>query len=244
MQNLATTTKLRPLKPRRLLRRPRESRSRTNRRPRLRFSPTAWAKLLFLRDRGPTEVGGFGIAPAVDLLYVEDMRLVQQTCTSISVAFDDLAVAEFFDDQIDLGRRPEQFGRIWIHTHPGESAQPSHVDEETFDRVFGPCDWAVMFILARGGETYCRLRFRAGPGGAFEIPVQVDFDGSFAGSNFEDWAREYEAAVRQAEFGFAGGPAVDSCVSPTGSVRRDRLFDSFLETLEPERGHDFHERPL
>ena len=32
------------------------------RRPILRFSPTAWAKLLFLRDYGPTEVGGFGIA--------------------------------------------------------------------------------------------------------------------------------------------------------------------------------------
>ena len=61
------------------------TRRRSKRRPRLRFGPTAWAKLLFLRDRGPTEVGGFGIAPPVDLLYVEDIRLVQQTCTSISV---------------------------------------------------------------------------------------------------------------------------------------------------------------
>src|SRR4051812_35743192 len=39
---------------------------------RLRFSPTAWAKLLFLRDIGDTEVGGFGITPADDLLFVED----------------------------------------------------------------------------------------------------------------------------------------------------------------------------
>ena len=30
----------------------------------LRLSPTAWAKLLFLRDLGDTEVGGFGIAAA------------------------------------------------------------------------------------------------------------------------------------------------------------------------------------
>ena len=28
--------------------------------PVLRFSPTAWAKLLFLRDAGDTEIGGFG----------------------------------------------------------------------------------------------------------------------------------------------------------------------------------------
>ena len=98
-------------------------------------------------------------------------------------------MAEFFDEQIDAGRRPEQFGRIWIHTHPGDSAQPSHVDEETFSRVFGPCDWAVMFILAREGETYCRLRFRAGPGGAFEIPVAGRFSRPFCGIGFRGLGR-------------------------------------------------------
>ncbi len=233
-----------PEKPRRLARRPREPRTRSRRRPRLRFSPTAWAKLLFLRDRGPTEVGGVrDQSPRATCSMSPTSGLVRQTCTSVSVVFEDAAVAEFFDEQIDAGRRPEQFGRIWIHTHPGESAQPSHVDEETFRRVFGPCDWAVMFILARGGETYCRLRFRAGPGGAFELPVQVDFQSSFAGSNYEDWSREFDA-VRQAEFRFTGGRAVDSCVSPTASVRPDHLFDSFLETLELEGGHNFHERPL
>jgi hypothetical protein len=244
MQNLTMKTKTiaRPMKPRRLLRRPRESRSR--RRPRLRFSPTAWAKLLFLRDKGPTEVGGFGITPAGDPLCLEDIELVRQTCTSVSVVFEDAAVAEFFDEQIDAGRRPEQFGRIWIHTHPGESAQPSCVDEETFRRVFGPCDWAVMFILARGGATYCRLRFRAGPGGTFEIPVQIDFCGDFAGSNFEGWALEYQTAVTQSAFGFSGGPPIDSCVGPPESTGRDHLFDSFLATLDLERGHDFYERPL
>jgi proteasome lid subunit RPN8/RPN11 len=197
---------------------------------------------LFLRDRGPTEVGGFGIAPAADLLYVEDIRLVEQKCTSISVAFDDLAVAEFFDEQIDSGRRPQQFGRIWIHTHPGESAQPSHVDEEAFRRVFGPCDWAVMFIIAREGETYCRLRFRAGPGGAFEIPVSVDFESSFAGSNFEAWAREYESAVQKAEFGPTPLPHVGSGPNLAGPALTDDLSDSFFDTFDLERGHDFYER--
>jgi proteasome lid subunit RPN8/RPN11 len=226
------------------LRRPRETRRRSKRRSRLRFSPTAWAKLLFLRDRGPTEVGGFGIAPAVDLLFVEDIRLVQQTCTSISVAFDDSAVAEFFDEQIDAGRRPEQVGRIWIHTHPGDSAQPSQVDEETFSRVFGPCDWAVMFIIAREGETYCRLRFRAGPGGAFEIPVQVDFHCTFAGSDFEAWAGEYHTTIRKAGFLPTRLPELGSGVGLTAAADADDLFDSFFESFNPERGDDFYERPL
>ena len=71
--------------------------------PTLRFSPTAWAKLLFLRDAGDTEVGGFGISAADDLLFIEDVQLVRQVCTMASVAFDDASVADFFDRQVDAG---------------------------------------------------------------------------------------------------------------------------------------------
>jgi hypothetical protein len=187
------------VKLRRLLRRPRETRIRPHSRTKLRFSPTAWAKLLFLRDCGPTEVGGFGIAAAGDLLCVDDVRLMRQACTVVSVAFDDASVAEFFDEQVDAGRRPEQFARIWIHTHPGQSAEPSCVDEETFARVFGGSDWAVMFILARGGETYCRLRFSAGPSGSFQIPVEIDFERQFGPTECTKWSAEYAACVRTAE---------------------------------------------
>lgn len=161
----------------------------------LRFTPYAWAKLLFLRDLGGTEIGAFGITPANDLLLVEDVQLVQQHCTPTSVVFDDDSVADFFDGQVDLGRRPEQFGRIWLHTHPCNSAQPSSTDEETFARCFGRADWTVMFILARGGETYARLRFNVGPGGDLEIGTNVDFTLPFAASQQDAWAKEYEDNV-------------------------------------------------
>jgi hypothetical protein len=86
-------------------------------RPSLRFSPTAWAKLLYFRDLGPTEVGGFGISNPDDLLFVEDFITVRQHCSPATVAFEDDAVAEFFDQQIDAGRRPEQFARnMWNTT--------------------------------------------------------------------------------------------------------------------------------
>ena len=42
--------------------------------PALRFTPYAWAKLLYLRDRGDSEVGGFGITSRDDLLLVKDVR--------------------------------------------------------------------------------------------------------------------------------------------------------------------------
>ena len=48
-------------------------------------------------------------------------------------------------------------------------------DEETFDRVFGRSDWALMFILAREGQSYARLRFNIGPRSELEIPVSVDY---------------------------------------------------------------------
>ena len=164
--------------------------------PQLRFSPTAWAKLLFLRDRGTSEVGGFGVTRPDDLLYVEDVQTVQQQCSVVTVEFDDAAVARFFDDQVDAGRQPAQFARVWIHTHPEISAQPSGTDEDTFARVFGSSDWAVMFILSKTDDVYCRLRFNVGPGGALEIPVSIDYRDAFAGSNLAAWEAEYVANVR------------------------------------------------
>jgi proteasome lid subunit RPN8/RPN11 len=164
--------------------------------PSLRFSPTALAKLLFLRDRGMSEVGGFGIARPDDLLYVEDIQTVEQQCSVVTVKFDDTAVARFFDQQVDAGRQPAQFARIWVHTHPEMSAQPSGTDEATFARVFGGTDWAVMLILSKTDDVYCRLRFNVGPGAAWEIPVSVDYRGQFAGSDPAAWEAEYQAHVQ------------------------------------------------
>ena len=79
MQNHSTKMKTfpRPWKPRRLLRRPRENRRRSRRRPRLRFSPTAWAKLLFLRDRGPTEVAKHAVRRPGQIGCRVDQRAVE-----------------------------------------------------------------------------------------------------------------------------------------------------------------------
>jgi proteasome lid subunit RPN8/RPN11 len=161
----------------------------------LRFTPYAWAKLLRLRDLGETEVGGFGISAKDDLLLVEDVRLVQQVCSPVTVKFKDQSVADYFDEQVDRGLAPERFARLWIHTHPGDSPHPSSTDEQTFARSFGSADWAVMFILAQGGQTYARLRFNAGPRGELLLPVEIDFERPFAASDWEAWDEEYLNSV-------------------------------------------------
>lgn len=140
---------------------------------------------------------GFGIAAEHDLLCVEDVVLVDQLCTVVSAELDDEAVADYFDNQVDLGRKPEQFGRIFLHTHPGNSPKPSSTDEETFHRVFGTVEWAVMFIVARGGECYARLRYNVGPGIDVELPVDVDYGQPFGATDWDAWQEEYELNVHQ-----------------------------------------------
>lgn len=143
--------------------------------PMLIFSPLAWLKLQFFLHAGETEIGGFAVSSDDDPLYIEDFVTVLQKTSCVTIDFDDEAVADYFDQQVDAGRTPSQFALIWIHTHPGNSAQPSGVDETTFARVFGRCDWSVMFIIARSGETYARMQFAAGPGAAMMLPVVVDW---------------------------------------------------------------------
>ena len=41
-----------------------------------------------------------------DLLFVQDFVTVKQKVTFASVRFDDEAVANFFEDQVDFGRQP------------------------------------------------------------------------------------------------------------------------------------------
>lgn len=200
------------------------------RQPALRFSPTAWAKLLFFRDKAETEIGGFAVTPADDLLYVEEFVTVRQDVTVASVSFDDEAVADFFDTQVDAGRKPEQFARTWLHTHPGQSPEPSSIDEETFRRVFGRCQWAVMFILGRTGKTHARLRFNVGPGGQVAIPVHVDYSRPFGPSDYEAWEAEYKANIRTS----AGGHLFGSCQGfelETGLADYS-VPDDWLEELE------------
>ncbi|MEX2389233.1 MAG: Mov34/MPN/PAD-1 family protein [Phycisphaeraceae bacterium] len=178
----------------------------------LRFTPTAWAKLHYLCHYGDTEIGGFGLTAADDPLLITEFLTLKQEVTSVSVDFDDEAVADLFEAQVDRGIPPERFARIWCHTHPGHSASPSGTDEQTFARVFGRCDWAVMFILAREGETYARLRFNVGPGGQVLIPVEVDYTQPFEGADHDAWEAEYEAHVQPVAetFGAFGADAFDA----------------------------------
>lgn len=200
--------------------------------PMLRFSPYAWAKLVFMRDCSDNEVGAFGITRPDDLLFVEDIVIVRQTVSIVTVTFEDTAVGDFFEQQVDLGRKPEQFARIWVHSHPGNSPMPSMTDEETFLRVFGSCDWSVMCIIAQGGNSFARLRFGVGPGGDMKIPVSVDYSHEFAGSDFKTWQKEYKQHVKEQLF---IAPAKQEILTPGGALDFEKpsiLADDVMDQID------------
>ena len=77
-----------------------------------------------------------------------------------------------------------------------------------------------MFILARGGQTYARLRCSAGPGGTLILPVEIDFRRPFAAADWAAWDAEYAQSV---------------VVESAGPSRRQRRAES--------AGPDQSERP-
>ena len=210
--------------------------------PVLRFTPTAWAKLMYFRDHGETEIGGFGISNADDLLLIEDFATIKQEASIASVSFDDESIADFFDTQVDQGRRPEQFCRIWLHTHPGNSPSPSGTDEETFARVFGRCQWALMFIIAMDNNSYARLRFNVGPGGEVEIPVEIDYSQAFSQSEQDVWEAEFKANIIASQFDNYFGSRGDFDFADVSGYSCPDDWLEELESMDPcERRQIFDE---
>ena len=74
------------------------------------------SKLGFFRDYGETEISGFGISESDDLLCVIDFQTIKQDATVASISLDDQAIADYFDNQVDAGRKPQQFFRLVCHS--------------------------------------------------------------------------------------------------------------------------------
>jgi len=170
----------------------------------LRFTPYAWAKLLWMRDRGDTEVAGYGVTATEDPLLVTDFVLIKQECTGASFDLDPEDGADYMDRMLDTGLPPWAYSNILIHTHPGNSPTPSGTDEKNFVAAFSHPNWAIMFIIAEGGAAYCRLKVNVGPGVIKEIKVAVDWTVPFGGTDTQAWETEYKAKVVEQKFRMTG----------------------------------------
>jgi len=165
----------------------------------LRFTPYAFAKIKYFRDAGPTEVGGYGITTD-DPLLVTDVVLIKQQCTSATIEFDKTDSVDFVERMTDKGLSPFQHSNIFWHTHPGSCPKPSLVDEANFDKNFSHPACAIFYILARGGDSYTRMRFNTPPGIDVEIQSETDYSVPFPASDHESWKKEYEEKVSEVKY--------------------------------------------
>ncbi len=160
--------------------------------PKLRFTPYAWAKLLYWQKQAcGRELSAFGISHVDNFLVVSDVICITQTREYAHTEFDDDAISKYFETMVDKGLKPEQFARIWIHTHPEGVTSASQTDEQTFQETFGNYNWAVMFILEATGKTYCRLQFNVGPKAALFLPVEVAWEYGFGELYNKQWQQEF-----------------------------------------------------
>ncbi len=162
----------------------------------LRYTPYAWAKLVFLRDVGDTEVGGLGITDVDDPLLVVDVVLLNQRCTAVSCEVEDESLVAHNRAMIGRGQSAYPCSRIWIHTNPNDFAMPGPMDDARFDRLFGQYDWAVMSIVARSGASYSRLQFNVGPRATKRLRTCVDYGSQFRGADHVRWLNEYVRTVQ------------------------------------------------
>lgn len=162
----------------------------------LRFSPYAYSKLIWMKDRGDTEVAGYCVTETKDPLLVTDFCLIKQECTPISFDLDPDDGVDYMERMaMDRGLPPWTFANILAHSHPGKDPQPSPKDEENFAKAFSHPYWAIMLIVAQDGSIYCRIKFNVGPGGTQMLKVEVDFSQEFRASDHGAWDDEYRAKV-------------------------------------------------
>lgn len=172
----------------------------------LSFSPRAWAKLLYMRTKGKTEVGGFGICPYDEHpLYVDNFVLVGQDSGPVSVDHDSKDIiqhAKRFGKELAT----HQYMGVWMHTHPGFSANPSGIDIAQCEAFKRDMKYFVMFILGNANsgqdDVTCRLFIKTDLGYIEkDIPCRVAWEDYLTSLDMDDtydaWDQEYETLVRK-----------------------------------------------
>jgi len=190
----------------------------------LRFSAFAYAKLIFWRDCGQTEIGCYGLTETDDPLLITDLRMIKQVCTSISVDFDKDDSIAFVEEMADKNIPLWSCQSVFIHSHPGDSPCPSQADEENFRDNFSIANCSIFYIIARSGKDYARMRFNVPPGMDVDIKTRIDYSVPFKASNHEAWEKEYDEKVIEKKYEIIPDDFANSKVFGSGF---EKIYDKW-----------------
>lgn len=167
------------------------------------ITPYAWQKLRYMRDKSSNEIGFFAITDKDNPLAIVDIFALKQEVSVASVEFDGEDIIRFYLKCDEKGWIPAQYTRIWVHTHPGNSATPSGVDEDTFTKVWGNSDWAVMIVVGRDDTTTVKLRYNVGIPADFPLKLRLDYTRPFPASDMAAWDQEFTENVHTRQYAIA-----------------------------------------
>ena len=89
-----------------------------------------------------------------------------------------------------------------------------------------------MFIIARSGDTYARLRFNTGPGGDIELSTTIDYRAEFLGSDREAWEQQFLKSVHDTTT--VGSHMMDSDLFGYRSPWSEDWYDDWLQYTEED----------
>lgn len=195
----------------------------------------AYLKLQYLCHKAQVEVGGYGVAyDKDDLLYVSDFEIVRQKSSTAYMEFDDVGLSEYYEAMADAKVPMKQCARLWFHTHPEMSANPSHTDEATFANKFSDSEWSVMAILSKTNDTSARLKANIS---GYEVVEELDwvvdwkslpklFDSTSMDTLTNRWSDELRDLVATSQPGGVCGDEPIQVIS-SGPIRVDNGGENY-----------------
>ncbi len=155
-------------------------------------------KLKFWIDMSFGEFGGFAVtADPNDRFKITDFIILPQTASGGHADLDNMAIAKYTCKMVKSGLQPNQFSRIWFHTHGGSGYFGPHSstdDDNTFVRAFGQCDWSVMLIFNDAYSVYMELQNNKAHNIGWEIGFE--FWEKPLSKKHQGWADEFDDNVR------------------------------------------------
>lgn len=148
--------------------------------PTLTLTPFAWFQWHYFRDLVDTEIGGFALTETEDPLLVTRLCLVAQQCDYVTCELLGDEKGGTLDHLDHWTSAPHnlvagQCTRIWWHTHPKMSANPSGTDEATFRELFSSAPWGIMMILSKTDDVYARLSVSTPTPHQLKLDVSVNW---------------------------------------------------------------------
>ena len=133
-------------------------------------------------------------------ILVQDITMLEQDCTGYHTEIRDEAMAEYYKECYAQDMDIQEFGCVWLHTHPSDDTTPSGLDETTFAETFSRHPWAAMLILGQNGSMYGRVKNNKGLVLSQQVDVVIDWRLWEDFVSPASWSKDYKNLVHGEEY--------------------------------------------